>query len=117
MTKMQKIWLNILLLVIGYFLSVIVLRMANANNYQNLYAIQLIVLFMIFGTGILLTFLNNQNRKNHIDQKKLFISDVERVRPFMAERAEVVELPPEADPPLAEIQVQYLVRPRRTAKE
>ncbi|MDR3643249.1 MAG: hypothetical protein P4L74_06525 [Candidatus Doudnabacteria bacterium] len=41
-----------------------------------------------------------------------FISDVERVRPFMAERAEDClppgrELPPEADPPLAERKVQY----------
>ena len=38
----------------------------------------------------------------------MFISDLERVRLLATERAEDFELPPKADPPLAEIQVQYL---------
>jgi uncharacterized membrane protein len=72
MSKMQRIWLNLFLILIGYVGPIIALR-ANSNNYQNIYVIQLIVLLVILAMGIFLTYINNKNRKKYIEARGYFI--------------------------------------------
>jgi len=72
MSKTQKFWLNLLLILIGYIVPIIVLR-ANSNNYQNIYTIQLTALLIILAMGIFITYINNKNRKKYIEAKVLFI--------------------------------------------
>lgn len=72
MKKMQKIWLNIFLMLIGYVFPIGLLKV-SAGNYEYTYKIQLIVLLIILVAGICITYLNNQNRKKVVEMKAWFI--------------------------------------------
>jgi hypothetical protein len=72
MTKTQEVIMNVLAIIIGYILPIVVLR-GSVNNIDHVYAIQLVVLFIILVTGLFLIYRNNKNRRKYVDEKIWFI--------------------------------------------
>jgi VIT1/CCC1 family predicted Fe2+/Mn2+ transporter len=71
MSKMQKVWLNILVILVGYLVPIVVLKVV-ADNYEYIYTVQVVGLLAIFVSGCLLAYLNNINRKKFIEAKLWF---------------------------------------------
>ncbi len=71
MTKVQKIWLDILIILFGYVTPILILR-ANQNK-NDIYIMQLFGLLIILMTGFFLIYKNNQNRKEYVEMKVVFL--------------------------------------------
>lgn len=63
---------NLLLLIIGYIIPIIILKL-NQNNYEHIFIIQIVALSVILVCGFLLMFINNKNRKIQSGLKTWFI--------------------------------------------
>ena len=72
MRKIQKIWLNILIILIGCLVPIGVLK-SITGNYEYINVIQVVALLIILVSGCILAYLNNKNRKQFPEAKLWFI--------------------------------------------
>lgn len=72
MTKVQKIAINIVIIIIGYITPILIIR-AGTGDFRKIYTVQFIGFLAILVTGGIISYLNERNRKLYTENKILFI--------------------------------------------